>query len=80
MLVSDGEDLRKLPLSMRKNYLSRLLARRVDGSIWRHSSRARSGRICSATLLMGLEVASAHERRNSVSAAMFTPGTSGKFL
>ena len=30
--------------------------------------------------LMGLEVASAHERRNSVSAAMFTPGTSGKYL
>ena len=31
MLVSDGEDLRKLPLSMRKTNLSRLLARRVDG-------------------------------------------------
>ena len=28
MLVSDGEDLRKLPLSMRKTNLSRLLARR----------------------------------------------------
>jgi len=31
MLVSDGEDLRKLPLSMRKTKLARLLARRVDG-------------------------------------------------
>jgi bifunctional non-homologous end joining protein LigD len=30
--VSDGEDLRGLPLSMRKASLSRLLARRVDGS------------------------------------------------
>jgi bifunctional non-homologous end joining protein LigD len=31
MLVSEGEDMRKLPLSMRKTNLSRLLARRVDG-------------------------------------------------
>jgi bifunctional non-homologous end joining protein LigD len=31
MLVSDGEDLRKLPLTMRKTNLARLLARRVDG-------------------------------------------------
>jgi hypothetical protein len=31
ILVSDGEDLRKLPLSMRKINLARLLARRVDG-------------------------------------------------
>ena len=30
MLVSDGDDLRKLPLSMRKTNLQRLLARRVD--------------------------------------------------
>src|SRR4051794_22083767 len=30
MLVSDGEDLRKLPLSMRKTNLARILARRVD--------------------------------------------------
>jgi len=30
ILVSDGEDLRRLPLSMRKANLSRLLARRVD--------------------------------------------------
>ena len=31
MLLSDGEDIRKLPLSMRKTNLQRLLARRVDG-------------------------------------------------
>ena len=31
MLVSDGDDLRKLPLSMRKTNLHQLLARRVDG-------------------------------------------------
>ena len=31
ILVSDGEDLRKLPLCMRKANLARLLARRVDG-------------------------------------------------
>jgi bifunctional non-homologous end joining protein LigD len=30
-LVSDGDDLRTLPLSMRKTNLARLLARRVDG-------------------------------------------------
>ena len=31
MLVSDGDDLRKLPLSMCKTNLARLLARRVNG-------------------------------------------------
>jgi hypothetical protein len=31
ILVSDGEDLRRLPLSMRKTNLARLLAHRVDG-------------------------------------------------
>ena len=31
MLFSDGDDIRKLPLSMRKTNLQRLLARRVDG-------------------------------------------------
>ena len=31
ILVSDGEDLRRLPLSMRKTNLACLLARRVDG-------------------------------------------------
>ena len=31
MLVSDGDDMRKLPLSMRKTNLARLLSRRPDG-------------------------------------------------
>ena len=31
ILVSDGEDVRRLPLNMRKANLARLLARRVDG-------------------------------------------------
>jgi bifunctional non-homologous end joining protein LigD len=31
ILVADGDDVRKLPLSMRKTNLSRLFARRVDG-------------------------------------------------
>ena len=31
MLASDGDDRRKLPLTMRKTDLARLLARRVDG-------------------------------------------------
>ena len=31
MLVSDGEDIQKLPLTVRKTNLSRLLARRLDG-------------------------------------------------
>ena len=49
MLVSDGEDLRKLPLSMRKTNLARLLARRVDGIFLAPTSnRARSGLTCSA--------------------------------
>ena len=41
ILVSDGEDLRKLPLTMRKANLARLLARRVDGIFL---SRLRAGR------------------------------------
>jgi bifunctional non-homologous end joining protein LigD len=31
MLVADGEDIRKLPLHLRKTNLARMLARRVDG-------------------------------------------------
>ena len=49
ILVSDGEDLRKLPLSMRKANLARLLARRLTASSGQISSRARSARIYSAT-------------------------------
>ena len=48
MLMSDGNDLPKLPLSMRKTNLARLLARRVDGIHLALSHRARSVRIYSA--------------------------------
>ena len=53
ILVSDGDDLRKLPLSMRKTNLARLLARRVDGISSRRSNRARSARTCSGTPAYG---------------------------
>ena len=46
MLVSDGEDLRKLPLSMRKTNGWRGGS---TASTWRRSSRAKSDRICSGT-------------------------------
>jgi ATP-dependent DNA ligase len=46
-LALDGDDLRQLPLSMRKANLGRLLARRPDGTLSLHSSRARSDRIYS---------------------------------
>ena len=46
-LISDGEDLRKLPLSMRKANLSRLLARHVDGIFLSDFEQARSARIYS---------------------------------
>jgi ATP-dependent DNA ligase len=49
ILVSDGEDVRKLPLSMRKARLARLLARRVDASSFPISRRARSALTCFAT-------------------------------
>ena len=50
MLASDGDDRRKLPLTMRKTNLARLLARRVrTASTLRHSSKARSGHICFGT-------------------------------
>ena len=53
MLVSDGEDLRKLPLSMRKTNLARLLARRgrhPPGDV--RTGRDRAGPV-SARLLDG---------------------------
>jgi ATP-dependent DNA ligase len=73
MLVSDGEDLRKLPLSMRKNNLARLLARRVDGI---HLAPFEQGEIGSDLFrhacLMGLEgLVSKH--RESVYRAIRSP-------
>jgi len=40
-LVGDGDDLRRLPLSMRKTNLARLLARRVDGTCRESESSGR---------------------------------------
>ena len=40
ILVSDGEDLRKLPLHLRKNNLARLLASASTTSSWLTSNRA----------------------------------------
>ena len=49
VLAMDGEDLRRLPLSMRKAKLARLLARRPGGDFHKApSNRARSGRTCFA--------------------------------
>jgi bifunctional non-homologous end joining protein LigD len=47
MLVSDGDDIRKLPLTMRKSSLARRLARRVDGIFLSDFERERSGPTCS---------------------------------
>ena len=60
MLVSDGDDLRKLPLTMRKANLSRLLARRVDGIFLSDFEQGEIGHAC----LMGLEgLVSKHKDR-----------------
>lgn len=46
VLALDGDDLRRLPLSMRKTNLDRLLARRPDGIFAAPFEQARSGLIC----------------------------------
>ena len=50
ILVSDGEDLRKLPLHLRKNNLARLLASASTTSSWLTSNRARLAPTYSAGL------------------------------
>jgi bifunctional non-homologous end joining protein LigD len=55
-LVSDGEDLRGLPLSMRKTSLARLLARRVDGNFLSDFEQGEIGPdLFRHACLMGLE-------------------------
>ena len=49
-LALDGEDLRALPLSMRKTNLARLLARRPDGIFVAPFEQARSAPTCSGPL------------------------------
>jgi len=51
ILVSDGEDLRRLPLSLRNTNLARLLTRRVDGIFFRDFENRHGSHAC----LLGLE-------------------------
>src|SRR4029079_19370329 len=65
ILVSDGEDIRKLPLSMRKTNLSRLLARHVDGIFLSEFEQGEIGPdLYRHACLMGLEgLVSKHKDR-----------------
>jgi hypothetical protein len=68
VLMSDGDDLRKLPLSMRKASLARLLARRVNGIFLSDSERGEIGPdLFHHACLMGLEKA----RRSSLPGRSF---------
>ena len=60
ILAMDGDDLRRLPLSMRKQKLSRLLFRPPRGaaSLRHHLSKARSVRTCSGRRAVGASRAS----------------------
>jgi bifunctional non-homologous end joining protein LigD len=76
MLVSDGEDLRRLPLSLRKTNLARLLARRVDGI---HLAPFETGEIgpdlFRHACLMGLEGWSRSTATASIAAAGLIAGS-----
>jgi bifunctional non-homologous end joining protein LigD len=65
VLVSDGEDLRRLPLSLRKANLARLLARRVDGIFLSDFEQGEIGPdLFRHACLMGLEgLVSKHRER-----------------
>ena len=70
ILVSDGEDVRKLPLSMRKTNLARLLARRVDGIFLSDFEQGEIGPdLFRHACLMGLEGWSPSTARASIAAA-----------
>ena len=56
ILVADGKDVRQMSLSMRKTNLSRLFARRVDGSILSDFEQAEIGPdLFRHAYLLGLE-------------------------
>ena len=65
ILVSDGDDLRKLPLTMRKTNLFRLLARRADGIFLSDFAQGEIGPdLFRHACLMGLEgLVSKHKDR-----------------
>ena len=66
ILALDGEDLRQLPLSMRKTNLARLLARRPDGSSSHPSSREMA-QTCFGSLQHGPRGAGVEASRPSLS-------------
>ena len=71
ILVSDGEDLRKLPLSMRKANLARLLARRVDGIFLSDFEQGEIGPdLFRHACLMGLEGLVSKHRESLTAAAV----------
>ena len=70
ILVSDGEDLRRLPLSMRKANLARLLARRVDGIFLSDFEQGEIGPdLFRHACLMGLEGLVSKHRESPIAAA-----------
>ena len=70
ILVSDGEDLRRLPLSMRKASLARLLARRVDGIFLSDFEQGEIGPdLFRHACLMGLEGMVSKHRESLIAAA-----------
>ena len=75
ILVSDGEDLRGLPLSMRKASLSRLLARRLDGIFLSDLEQGEIGPdLFRHACLMGLEgIVSKHRDRPFSANGMVRP-------
>ena len=76
MLVSDGEDLRKLPLNMRKTNLARLLARRVDGIHLAPFERGEIGPdLFRHACLMGLEGLVSKQRESPYRAGSRTAGS-----
>ena len=70
ILVSDGEDLHGLPLSMRKASLSRLLARRADGIFLSDFEQGEIGpALFRHACVMGLEGMSRSTAKASTAAA-----------
>jgi bifunctional non-homologous end joining protein LigD len=70
--VNDGEDLRRLPLSMRKTNLARLLARRVDGIFLSDFEQGEIGPdLFRHACLMGLEGLVSKHRESSYRAGRF---------
>ena len=77
--MSDGEDLRTLPLSMRKASLARLLARRVDGIFLSDFERGEiRPDLFRHACLMGLEGLVSKHRDSAYRAGRFDRWVKGK--